>query len=365
MKNVKKTSWVMVVVFLIFTSLCNAATYEIIDLGTLGGGNRSEARSINDNNKIIGTAWTSSDNRRACSFNPTGNNADLGTLGGDESQAFSVNINGQVVGGAFDSLGKWHACLFAGQNIDLGTLNTGNSEAQSINDNGEIVGRADGWTTCLFDPADPTNNISLGSLSRNAGVACSINNEGLIVGWGGVGLSSQHACLFDPTGNGNNVDLDPLSGESMPSGAWSINESSKIVGYYTDFSDYIGFSHACIFDVTGNGNNIDLGTLDGNPSNGSVAYSINDRGQIVGTARTSSGEWHACLFNLEGSPVDLNTLIDPSSGWTLNCANCINNNGWIVGEGINPDGYGRAFLLTPEPSILLLIGFGAVIVRKK
>ena len=32
---------------------------------------------------------------------------------------------------------------------------------------------------------------------------------------------------------------------------------------------------------------------------------------------------------------DLNTLIDPSSGWMLEEATGINDNGWIVGYGYN------------------------------
>ena len=39
--------------------------------------------------------------------------------------------------------------------------------------------------------------------------------------------------------------------------------------------------------------------------------------------------------------MDLNTLIDPASGWTLNRATRINDTGWIGGSGtFDPDGPG-------------------------
>jgi probable HAF family extracellular repeat protein len=108
---------------------------------------------------------------------------------------------------------------------------------------------------------------------------------------------------------------------------------------------------------------IDLGTLDGTYS---YALAINNNGQIVGNAEINAdGDYHACLFDPtgNGNNIDLNTLINPASGWILKEALCINNNGWIVGEGINPDGYIRAYLLTPEPASAILIGVGCLFAR--
>jgi len=263
----------------------------------------------------------------------------------------SINDNGQIVGSA-----DWHACLFdptgGGANINLGTSRGYPfSFAESINESGQIVGRSWNWGSnnraCLFDPTGGGANIDLGTLGGPWSSAWSINDRGQIVGLGYTSSGyDEHACIFDPTGGGANIDLGTLSGYPF-SGANSINNNGQIVGYVADSSWNL---RPCLFDSTGGGANIDLGTLagypDGRPS------SINDNAQIVGAVWNSSGDVRACLFDPTGggANIDLNTLIDPSSGWILRYANSINNNGSIIGSGINPDGYTRAFLLIPEPA---------------
>jgi probable HAF family extracellular repeat protein len=62
--------------------------------------------------------------------------------------------------------------------------------------------------------------------------------------------------------------------------------------------------------------------------------------------------------------IDLNSLIDPNSGYFLVVAYGISNNGYITGYGLAPDGQTHAFLLTPlsvpEPCGLVLLGTGVV-----
>jgi hypothetical protein len=41
----------------------------------------------------------------------------------------------------------------------------------------------------------------------------------------------------------------------------------------------------------------------------------------------------AAYWDLNGKAVDLNTLIDPASGWRLTSANSISDTGWIAGYG--------------------------------
>ncbi len=193
---------------------------------------------------------------------------------------------------------------------------------------------------------------------------------GQIVGWADCvsnnsNPSHSHACLFDVPHGTNNIDLGTLGGDY--SIAYSINDSGLIVGqadYSTVYTPlFHSYYHACIFDASGDGDNIDLGTLGGLTS---AALFANNENQIVGYASDSSGQQKACLFDStgQGNNINLNTLIDPSSGWILKEANCINNNGWIVGYGTY-NGIDQAFLLTPEPTTLLLFGLGGFVLRKR
>ena len=80
----------------------------------------------------------------------------------------------------------------------------------------------------------------------------------------------------------------------------------------------------------------------------------------VGYCQDGNGNSHAFLFD-DGALEDLNSLI-PSSGWTLDAADAINDKGQIVGYGTNPAGQSHAFLMTPtpEPSTFALLAAGTL-----
>jgi len=358
----------LIFVFIISNSAC--AYYPVIDLGTLGG-THSRARSVNDKGQIVGYAFNSSSDFRACLFDSTGdanNNIDLG-----EAEGTSINNKGQIVG-YNNTVPLGRACYFDstgdGNNKDLGTLGGSYSQARSINNNNnsKIAGWADNSSghdrACLFDSSGNGNNIDLGTLGGDESQAYSINDSGQIAGYARNSSSYDRACLFDLTGDANNnIDLGTLGGND--SQANSINNNGQIVG---SAQDSYGSFRACLFDPTGDANNnIDLRTISRSESE---ALSINDKGQIVGYVyRRNSTYERACLFdpNGNGNNTDLNTLIDPSSSWTLGCAYSINNNGWIVGQGTH-NGQPRAFLLViPEPVTIALLTFGglAILRRKK
>lgn len=352
-----KTKIPAVLALLLVSNALSTPLYNVIDLGI-----NATPYSINNNGQIVG--WVSSmiETRHAVFFDSTGggNNIFLYTLPGwHSSAATSINDSGQIVGGndyegaiIFDSTG--------GENhILLGPLPGGRTGggAWAINNNGQIVGSAyitssqfSNYRATLFDATGAGNNIHLGTLSDGYdSTACSINDNGQIVGYARRVSLGDRAVLFDPTGGGDNINLGVLPGGTN-SWAYSINNSGLIVGWsWTDNGEL-----ATLFDITGAGNNINLGL--------GRAYAVNNKGQIVGW---SSGG--ATLFDATGAGnnINLNTLINPSLGWSLQRAFDINDDGWIVGEGINPAGKSTAFLLfpVPEPATFLPLSFGAAGIR--
>jgi len=99
-----------------------------------------------------------------------------------------------------------------------------------------------------------------------------------------------------------------------------------------------------------------LGSCSDNVPN-SVAYGINDAGQIVGVSSNYCSGGGAFLYE-GGAMTDLNSFLPTSSGWELEAATAINDSGQIVGTGII-NGQVHAFLLdtanssSPEPSTLV------------
>ena len=97
-----------------------------------------------------------------------------------------------------------------------------------------------------------------------------------------------------------------------------------------------------------------LGDLPGAQGAANYARGINNHGEVVGVSGGRGFVW-----NVDDGMLDLNDLLDDSgTGWVLTHPYDINDKGQIVGSGQNPNGFQRAFLLTPipEPSTLILLG---------
>ena len=228
---------------------------------------------------------------------------DLGTFGGNFSQAFGINASGQVTGWASTTGGERHAFLYDGSMHDLGTFIGFNSAGYGINAGGQVTGQDDYGHTFLWTPTTPN---------------------------GASGM---------------------MTGLVNASNAQGINASGQVSGYFV--TNDLGTTHAFVWTPTtpngAHGTLHDLGTLGGNESN---AQGINDSGLVTGWASTPGDLVnHAMLYDTVHGMVDLNSLIDPRSGWELTNGIAINDAGQITGFG-TIGGETHAFLLTSVPHIL-------------
>ena len=138
----------------------------------------------------------------------------------------------------------------------------------------------------------------LGTLGGPTSEPEAISQNGIICGNAMPSVSSNHPFLYQAGGPMQDLGLlDPVNG--VFGTATSVNSKSQVVGY-ADAPVPGDPYHAFLYN--GSGVPIDLGTLGGQQS---LAYGINESGQIAGYAQTASGAEHGVLWTIGGATVDL------------------------------------------------------------
>jgi len=306
--------------------------YNILDLGSLNK-NLSVAFAITNCGQVAG--WVDSPVPPATLGAPvpfvwTQGFMHLLPLAGPavSGQAFDLNGQGQVVGNTYNTV-VTRATRWQGGVMQLLPFLGDVANGRSINDCGSVAG--DGATVTNIqawcDPGGRLNPIPP-SNSRQADRYCrayGINNRGQIVGGSDTGLPisfppayapppvGMHACLWD---KGIAQDLGTLHANEG-SEAYGINDKKQVVGR--------SGNHAFLWH---NGAMTDLGA--------GAAYNINSNAAVIG----DSFLWHG------GARTALTALLPANSGWSSLEGRDINDNGEIVGTGVH-SGNTRAFLMWP------------------
>lgn len=353
-----------------------AADYELIDLGTMGEGYLSIAKSINDSGTVAGYASvsaSSSGDYRAFYWDSSSGMTEIGSAGSDRSTAHAINNQGYVTGSYQSEAYIWHPDTgFTFLEDKIGS--SYHSAGMDINDNNHVVGTmvdksALQWIYEGAYWADGTLTVLQSESTYHYAKPRAINNSDKIVGsieypgYGYQGRTSR-AVLWKTDGS-----FSYLSDNSDEYNfAYDINDDNIIIGGSKLNDEF----QACYWD-----DNLDIQYI-GSIESGfdSSAYSINNYGVIVGSSAVSESYFDEHGWEVGFSPiyslafiwdelngmVDLNTLIPEGSGFEyLVTALDINEQGQIVGYGMvesEPEIYEKhAFLLSPvpEPTSLLLL----------
>ncbi|MES2205895.1 MAG: hypothetical protein V4525_03750 [Pseudomonadota bacterium] len=314
---------------LLFSSVANAAPYNIIDLGEGASG----GLHINDQGQVYGLTGN---HQLSFIYSPidgiSHNSEFIGRFFSNEG----INNFGQVTG-----VSNSHASIYTpstGITADIDTLGSGWSQGTSINNVGQITGSRD----FIFTETYTRNGIP------------AVNNTLL-----------RHAFLYTAeTGMKDIGTLDQSGNEFGESHGISINSLGSVTGQSSNYGDNHAFIYNSAIGMK------DIGTL-GQESTG---LDINDSDYVVGTSVTLTIIHNSVIYNNNAflytpasGMLDLNNLVGSALGTSLTSANSINNSGQILAIGANYHSY----ILSPAPepeiymSLLFALGSLAAVRRKK
>ncbi len=325
--------------------------YALFKLATLGG-NYSFGSGIDERGIVVGSAFLPSNFFHATVW-IDGVPVDIESLGGLDSQANDSSEAGWIVGwsrlpGSIERAFLWRD----GRMEDIGTLGGDTAEAHAINEAGQVVGESDiipgqGLGRAFIWEGGQMTDLG-GFESDRSSQAYDINAQGHVVGRAGKDIPPVWAWRAVLWRNGEMIDLGSVYPDHKAE-AHAINDSDQIVGFSKATPTN---SHATLWF---NGRIYDLGTPG---TRESAAYDINNAGQIVGFGYSPNVFGRAFLWEqsrgmqalISLAPPRLNGIGGLTVAWAINDAGQIAGTAYPPGDPIA----GIAFLMSPVSPTMTL-----------
>lgn len=345
------------------------ALYAVTDLGVAPGYESCYPYRLNDHGDVVGSCASAASAQEAVVWR-NGTMSALGKLtGGNYSYATAINSLGVIAGdGDTGNIRPqaWVTTTSPGVLLNIFPNNGGNTHTLFIGDDGVIggyytkslSGNTSSWKGAIWtpDPKDPrkyrTTDLPVlpGGINTKASnsIPNAFNRSGQAAGYASNDQIGQHAVLWNNDAAHSIVDLGVVPGD-WSSLAYGMNDFGQVVGA----SNPPFGSRPVVWNNDAAHTPVALPPLPGD--NYGSAYGINNAGHVIGFSYYGTpGTWDATPARMvvwrDGGVFEIQSLLDPATGagWTLNAANAINNLGQIVGLGTR-NGITRAILLTPLP----------------
>ena len=261
-----------------------------------------------------------------------------------DDSANAINNSGVVVGTTLNPA-PWQLYGFVWDSANgtriLEALGPYGANPSAINSSNKIVGKSatgsnsNGYA-CYWNGGGEAHNLGIlpGHTSYAWSTARDVNDNGIVAGDSFADDAVYtHAVIWDAAGN--IVDLGLMGGRF--SQAWGTNNQDDAVGYWQENS---GRAHAFLWNQqTGSRS---LQQLES--ATGSVAYAINDRGEIAGTSWVA-GKTYLTFWDALGTPHNLGQL--PYDNYNSFFVGGISSSGQIVGYTSSYFTGDRAFVWDP------------------
>jgi uncharacterized membrane protein len=314
---------------------------------------------INDQGFVAGDSQRGSD--RVATIWKGGTVKLLGKLDkGTYSSAMAINSSGAATGDGDDGDGRPLGWVTSqGKLVNFFSNNGGNTRPIAINDAGSIGGyfikgfdsqwRGGIWK---IDPKDARKSTLItlpilpgGDPTTASAVSSAFNKNMQAAGYSSNSAIGQHAVFWNNDAAHSIVDLG-VFGSDWSSVAYSINDLGQVAGQ----SNPPFGGRAVLWQNDAAHTAVELSLLPGD--NYGAAQLINNAGTVVGYSGViEPGTWNVSGSRIAiwigGVPYELQSLIVQSgTGWTINAIQGINNLGQMVALATR-DGVIKAVVLNP------------------